>query len=264
MRAASAALSSASCSARRWAGSGFRSLALQADRRLLQVDQHDAGTAAQNILGGGDHAADAGMLVQRDPHRHRLAKQRPQPVEVFVHEQRERRHLERFRAARLLRRRQRHFGELDVAGRAPRQNLAGLAVRQLVERALGEAAERSEVARAQLLNAAAMGRAAHDLIADAERIHDIERKKRDVRRLEHVAAGVEDEIGAGASGRGARCVLPEPRQQRVVELNARHRMTSRATLRKPSTPPRRSVTASFLARAMAARAMARRKRGLTP
>ena len=96
-------------------------------------------------------------------------------------------------------------------------------MRQLVERALGEAAERGEVARAQLLNAAAMGRAAHDGIADAERIHDVERKKRDVRRLEHVAAGVEDEIRRRV-GRGARCVLPEPRQQRVVELNARHRM----------------------------------------
>ena len=40
----------------------------------------------------------------------------------------------------LLDRRQRHLGELHVAGRAPRQHLPGLALRELVERVLGEAA----------------------------------------------------------------------------------------------------------------------------
>ena len=65
-----------------------------------------------------------------------------------------------------------------------------------------------------------MGRAAHDLIGDADRIHDVERQQRDVRRLEHVAAGVEYEIGFLAGHRlvGA---LAQPRQQRVVELHLR-------------------------------------------
>jgi hypothetical protein len=44
------------------------------------------------------------------------------------------------------------------------------------------------------MDAAAMGRPAHDLIGDAERIHDIERQQRDMRRLEHIAAGIEHEI----------------------------------------------------------------------
>ena len=39
-----------------------------------------------------------------------------------------------------------------------------------------------------------MARSAHDFIGDAERVHDIERGERDVRRLENVAAGVKNEI----------------------------------------------------------------------
>ena len=66
-----------------------------------------------------------------------------------------------------------------------------------------------------------MGRAAHDLIGDADRIHDVERQQRDVRRLEHVAAGVEHEIGFLA-GRGLIGALAQPRQQRVVELHLRN------------------------------------------
>ena len=115
------------------------------------------------------------------------------------------------------------LGEIDVAGRAPRHHLPGLALRQLVERGFGDAAERGDVARAQLLNAAAMGRTAHHLVAGAERVHDVERKQRDVRRLEHVAAGIEDEIGRRSPAQ-ARLVraLPQPFQQRVVELEARN------------------------------------------
>jgi hypothetical protein len=48
---------------------------------------------------------------------------------------------------------------------------------------------------AQLRNAAAMRRPAHHLVGGAERIHDIKGKQRDVWGLEHVAAGVEHEVG---------------------------------------------------------------------
>ena len=40
------------------------------------------GTARKDVLRRFDHAVDAGMAVQRDPHRHALAQQRPQPVEI--------------------------------------------------------------------------------------------------------------------------------------------------------------------------------------
>ncbi len=85
----------------------------------MQIDDFNTGDRAQNLLGRFDDATDAGMAVQRDPHRHALAQQWPQPVEIFTNEQRERRHFERPRAARLLDRRQRRLGELHLAGRAP-------------------------------------------------------------------------------------------------------------------------------------------------
>ena len=68
---------------------------------------------------------------------------------------------------------------------------------------------------------------AHHIVGNAERVHDVERQKRDVRRLEHVAAGVEHEVRALAwLGRRAAVqpladALAEPRDIGVVELHAR-------------------------------------------
>ena len=42
--------------------------ALQAHRRLFQVDKFNAGDDPQNFNGGFDDACHAGMFVQRDPH----------------------------------------------------------------------------------------------------------------------------------------------------------------------------------------------------
>ena len=64
-----------------------------------------------------------------------------------------------------------------------------------------------------------MGRSAQHLIGDAERVHDIEGKKRDVRRLEHVATGVEDEIRRRVGLRGA--FLTQSRQDLIAELHLR-------------------------------------------
>jgi hypothetical protein len=90
--------------------------------------------------------------------------------------------------------RQRRLGELHLARRTPGQHLSGLAVSELVQRTFGDATGSGDIAGAHLHDAAAMGRAAHHLIGDAEGVHNVERKQRDVRRLEHVAAGVKNEI----------------------------------------------------------------------
>ena len=83
-------------------------------------------------------------------------------------------------------------------------------------------AEGFGVASAQLLHAAAMGWTAQHPIGDAERVHDIEREQRDVRRLEHVAASVEHEIGLRLRLRGVGPrALAEPFQQFVLELQPR-------------------------------------------
>ena len=69
-----------------------------------------------------------------------------------------------------------------------------------------------------------MGWPAHHPISDAERIHDVEREQRDVRGLEHVAAGVEHEIRRLGIALVARLrALAEPRQQVVGQLQLRQR-----------------------------------------
>src|SRR6266851_7259096 len=93
--------------------------ALQANRRLLQVDELDAGDCLQDFSGGFHRAGYAGMLVQRYAHFDPSLQVRLQLGKPAVEEPHERRHLERPRAALSLDRRQRQFGELNVATRAP-------------------------------------------------------------------------------------------------------------------------------------------------
>src|SRR4051812_31653275 len=62
---------------------------------------------------------------------------------------------------------------------------------------------------------------AHHLVADAERVHDIEREQRDMRRLEYVAAGIEYEVRDLGRRRYRRRFLAEPLQHLAVELQAR-------------------------------------------
>ena len=72
-----------------------------------------------------------------------------------------------------------------------------------------------------------MGRPAHDPIGHPEGVHHIKRDQRHMRRLEHVAAGVEDEVRPLA-GLGSRSILqslvhllPEAREFIFIELHAR-------------------------------------------
>src|SRR5258708_36371612 len=114
--------------------------------------------------------------------------------EPAVEESHERRHLERPRATLSFDRRQRRFRELDVTARTPGDHLAGPGVRQLLDRVRAHAPGHFDITGAQLRDAATMAGSAHHLVGDAERIHDIEGKQRDVRRLEHIAAGVKYEV----------------------------------------------------------------------
>ena len=222
----------------------------------MQIDDLDAGHGAQNILGGFDHAVQC-----RDGGAARSASAPARAAAAA--------------AGRACLRRNSVNGVISN-GFAPRVfSTVGSVVSvnctwhdghhdstcplllcdSLSMRALAEAAGGRDVADAHLHDAAAMGRAAHDLIGDAERIHDVERQQRDVRRLEHVAAGVEHEVGFLAGHAACLGALPQPGQQRVVELHLRQmRRPRRATLRKASTPSRRCATVS-LACAMSMRAM---------
>jgi hypothetical protein len=93
-----------------------------------------------------------------------------------------------------------------------------------------------------------MARSAHHLIADAERIHDVEGEQRDVRCLEHVAAGVEHEIRRLARGAHRSRLLAEPRQHFVVELKLREDRNFAAEIAvffQRLLPPRRQVAVSL-------------------
>ncbi len=72
-----------------------------------------------------------------------------------------------------------------------------------------------------------MGRATHNPVRHAERIHDIERCQRHVRGLEDVAAGIEDKVRT-LTGLRSRAILQpsihilaEPLQFPCVELHPR-------------------------------------------
>src|SRR5258706_7893432 len=195
--------------------------ALQADCRLLQVDEFNARNCPQDFSGGFHHAGYAGMSVQRDPHFDPSLQVRLQLSEPAVEEPDEWRHLERSRAKLSLDRRQCQFCKLDVAARAPGDYLTGLGARQLFHRARAHAPGHLDVARAQLHDAATMARSAHDLVSDAEHIHDIEGKQRDMRRLEHIAASVKYEVRR-LCGRRYRCrFLTQPFQYLAIELQTR-------------------------------------------
>jgi len=63
-----------------------------------------------------------------------------------------------------------------------------------------------------------MGRPTHHPVGNAERIHDIESEQRDVRRLKHIAAGVEYEVRSLVRPGYRRRFLAEPFQYFAIEL----------------------------------------------
>ena len=66
-----------------------------------------------------------------------------------------------------------------------------------------------------------MGRPAHHLIVGADHVHDVEAEQRDVRRLQHVAAGVEHHVRQFGARRRLRRLLAEPDQRILGELQPR-------------------------------------------
>ena len=111
---------------------------------------------------------------------------------------------------------------------------------------LAKRAERVDVAGAKLVGAAAVGRAAHDLVVGADRIHDVEAQQRDVRRLEHVAAGVEHHVGQfGAVGGSLDGLCPSRISASSASCSRDSTPTSSPILRKWLTPALRRSRRSF-------------------
>ena len=109
--------------------------------------------------------------------------------------------VERPRAKAGLIARQGHFADLHLAARAPRQHGRGPCRGEPVDRRIADPRGVVEIALAELVDAAALAGPAHDLVVDPEEIERIEAQERDVRGLQDVATGVEDDIGRALARR---------------------------------------------------------------
>src|SRR6185437_4113856 len=108
-------------------------IAHQSNRRLMKINNLYSGNHPQQFKAGLNDALDARMLMQCDLEGNWPTQHWPQVLEASCQKQHERCHLEWPRAAHLLDRRQRRFGELHMATGAPGDD-AGLSFGKFVER----------------------------------------------------------------------------------------------------------------------------------
>ena len=146
--------------------------------------------------------------------------------------------------------RQRHLADRDLTGGAPRQHGRGAGGGQPVDRRVRHLAVIGEIAFAELIDAAALPDPAHHLVRDTELVEHVEAEQRDMRRPQHVAAGIEDDIGRRRARLGRAAEAGErlgrqlqPRQHahaaaHRLELAAPPRLQRRAVMRPPGEAAR--------------------------
>src|SRR5262245_6382081 len=129
-------------------------------------------------------------------------------------------HLEGLGAPLPLENRQGCLGKLNLAARAPGQDLPGFAVRHLLNGIRPEPSRHLHVTGAHLLDAATMTGSTHDLVGNAEPIHNVECKQRDMWGLENIAARVKHELRRLTRLCNGLRALPEAVQDGPLELQA--------------------------------------------
>ena len=97
--------------------------------------------------------------------------------------------IERRRLDRLL-----QLVEVLGAGRTPGQHLGGARLAEALEGAMAHPLVGRQVGFLELVDTAAMGGAADDVEVELERVEDIHHVEHDVRRAQHVAAGIEQHV----------------------------------------------------------------------
>ena len=192
------------------------------DARLREVHEFEPRDRPQDGLGGFRDAGDAGMLVQPDPLLDPPRHQRAQIVEPGFEPEHEGGEIEG-RIPGLRMGLKRGFAEMDLAARAPGQHLVDAALGEAVDGAPRQIGEFFQIAGAELVDAAAIARPAADHVSNPERVHHVEAEERDMRRLEDVAAGIEDGLRVLRLGR-ERIDLAQPRQQVGGELETGERL----------------------------------------
>ena len=204
---------------------------------LREVDEFEPGDRPEDRLGGLGDAGDARVFVQPDPLFDPARHQRAEIVEPALQPEHEGREVEG-RIAGPFMRLQRGFPEMDLAARAPGQHLVDAGLGEPVDGAPRQVGEFLQIARAELVDAAAIARPAAHRVLDPERVQDVEAEERDMGRLEDVAAGVEDRFRPLRLGR-ERVDLAQPRQQvgRKLETAERpHALAHRAELLAAAGP----------------------------
>ncbi len=91
--------------------------------------------------------------------------------------------------------------EILGAGRAPGQHARGARLAEALEGAMSHALVGRQVGFLELVDTAAMGGAADHVEVELERIEDIHDVQHDMRRAQHVAAGIEQHLGGALLGR---------------------------------------------------------------
>ena len=93
------------------------------------------------------------------------------------------------------------FVEVLGAGRAPGQDLRGTRLAEALEGAVSHALVGRQVGFLELVDAAAMGGPADDVEVEFQRVEYVHHVQHDVRRAQHVAAGIEQHVGGAPLGR---------------------------------------------------------------
>ena len=155
--------------------------------------------------------------MQRDALVDPVLHQPGQLVGMVGEEDQERVQVEGPRAELRFIARQRDLADLQLAARAPREHGRGAGRGEAVDRGKADPRGVGEIAFAELVDAAALARPAHDLVIDAQQIEGVETQQRDVRRLQDVAAGVEDDVGRALPRRGVEPAQPRQGLRRHLQ-----------------------------------------------
>src|SRR5271167_2643340 len=164
------------------------------DTRHIDLDQLDAGDDREEPTNRRLHRRQDRPLVQRHTLLDTVPHQPGERLGMVGEKHQKRIEIERPHAKPGLIARQCHFADLHLTARAPRQHRGSPGRGEPVDRRVADPRGIVEIAFAELVDAAALPRATHDLVVDAEKVEGVEAQKRDVRGLQDIAAGIEDHI----------------------------------------------------------------------
>ena len=163
---------------------------------LHQLDQFEVGHGAQQLADAVDRGTDAEVLVDDDTALRLIDEARLQRLDVGGEEFADVAEIEERLFDVLL-----QLVEILGAGRAPGQHLRRPGLAEALEGAMAHLFIGRQVGFLELVDAAAVRCAADHVEVELERVEDIHDIEHNVRRPQHVAAGIEKDLGGPSFGR---------------------------------------------------------------